>query len=672
MDADTIIGLIVIIWILYIVSVFRSSDTSKENGIRVNIKVQKIDDLFDKLYIDTPQREGLLISFLFAYLIYSFSEVLSYNFSFEFFLFYILFAGAVLGKKFGTFGVFTGGIIFPLIFKNNFGATLAEILYYSTSLEGIETLMAYIFDYGNLGYLVVLAVSVTSIICTRFVGKQVDKHSRRGVMKHSFIMFFGWMILFIPLILISNGYLNVINPLSHLVIILLFGFISHKIGTGKTISSDFGKVSEIVEGTDVLPKMNEIAKNKVKNIDVENITKASEKKIDELKKLVPDINILNTQPEEEDVKYNTIIVEVLNSFKKEVLRDVKVIIEPVNGKPIERISDIDGKVIFGKVIEGVYNLKASLPGFEEFSKEITVDKNDRISIELKGKSNLTINVIDIANKNSISDATVELNGSKFITDERGLAVIPDLSFGSYNLNVTKNSFKQETLSVEVTGGQQEIKILLKPDIETNDEYIKHGEKIQTSLNEAMNKLSSACDMGIPGYYKGICLELIKFNESVASTPAYVYSEQSNEKIEALYTITGQICKEIEVVLTNSENITEYISIADKGIKTIPEISINPAEYDSMVQAYFENPADFLLNSKPGVLNKLQEIDAEITKNIQVFNINPVAHLWGISQIIVSGGKNEYEEGASLLLINILLDCTKNMFKNEEITKRLKI
>ena len=371
-----------------------------------------------------------------------------------------------------------------------------------------------------------------------------------------------------------------------------------------------------------------------------------------------------------DLPFYTLIIEVKNKFNKETLSKSHISLQNEK-KKLERISDIDGKVIFGKVIEGVYNIKASLPGFEDFSTEITVDKNDRISIELKGKSNLTINVIDIANKDSISGATVDINGSKFITDEKGVTVISDISVGTYDINVTKDSFKQEISSIEVTGGQQEIKILLKPDIETNDEYIKHGEKIQTSLKEAMNKLSSACDMGIPEYYKGICLELVKFNEGVASTPVYVYSEQSNDKIEALYTITEQICEEIEVVLTNSENITEYISIAYKGIKSIPEISINPSDYDGMVQSYFENPADFLLDSKPGVLNKLQEIDAEITKNIQVFNINPVAHLWGISQIIVSGEKNEYEEGASILLINILLDCTRNMFQNEDITKRLK-
>ena len=371
-----------------------------------------------------------------------------------------------------------------------------------------------------------------------------------------------------------------------------------------------------------------------------------------------------------ELPMHTLILEIKNNFNKDPISKVKISLSN-DVDDLESISDIDGKVIFGKITEGVYKLNINSNGFEEYSKDIIIDKNDKITVELKGEASLKISVLDIVNEVGISDALVKINDKELKTDTNGVANIPDIEFGSCEISITKDSYKQETLSVEVTGGQQETKVFLKPDIELSEEFANKAVNIQNSLKEAMNKLSSACDMGIPGYYKGICLELIKFNESVASTPAYVYSEQSNEKIEALYTITGQICKEIEVVLTNSENITEYISIADKGIKSIPEISINPSDYDSMVQAYFNNPGDFVLDSKPGILNKLQETDAEITKNIQVFNINPVAHLWGISQIIVSGEKNEYEEGASLLLINILLDNTRKMFESNEIVKRLK-
>ncbi len=178
-------------------------------------------------------------------------------------------------------------------------------------------------------------------------------------------------------------------------------------------------------------------------------------------------------------------------------------------------------------------------------------------------------------------------------------------------------------------------------------------------------------MCIPEYYKSICNELIKLNETIASTPVYVYADQSSDKINTLYKVTGQICKEMELILTNSENITEFINMASRGIKTNPKVAFNTFDYDAAIQLYMSNPVEFLRTYKSKVLSKLQDTDAEITKKLQNFNINPVANLWSISQKIITGAKNEYEEAASLLLANILLDTTKKMLTSPEIIRVLK-
>jgi len=178
-------------------------------------------------------------------------------------------------------------------------------------------------------------------------------------------------------------------------------------------------------------------------------------------------------------------------------------------------------------------------------------------------------------------------------------------------------------------------------------------------------------MCIPEYYKNLCHEIIKLNETIASTPVYVYADQSAEKINTLYKITDKFCKEMEGVLTNSENISDFIDMADRNLKSIPKITINPSEYDQMIQAYMKDPSEFTIRYKLQILNKLQETDREITANLQTFNINPIANVWSISQKIISSAKNESEVAASLLFANILLDNTKKMFKTDEIIKRLK-
>ncbi|GEM_PF-2993797 len=371
-----------------------------------------------------------------------------------------------------------------------------------------------------------------------------------------------------------------------------------------------------------------------------------------------------------DLPTHTLIVEVKNKFNNEPLSKANVLLQSDTEK-LERISDIDGKVIFGKVKEGIYTLNVSSRGFEEVSQGITLNKNDRISVELKGKANITINVMDIINEGAIADAIINLGDREVVTDEKGLAAISDVAFGKYELTVTKESYKIEPSILEIKEIQQNIKIFLKPDIKPNEEYIIQGERLRNSLNESMKKISSACDMCIPEYYRSICHELIKLNETIAATPVYVYSDQSADKIDTLYRITGMICREMEAVLTNSENITDFISMADRNLKTIPEITINPSDYDIMIQAYMKDPVKFTVEHRIQILNKLQETDKEITNNLQTFNINPIANLWSISQRIISSSKNEYDVAASLLLANILLDATKKMFKTEEIIKRLK-
>lgn len=372
-----------------------------------------------------------------------------------------------------------------------------------------------------------------------------------------------------------------------------------------------------------------------------------------------------------DVPAHTLIVEIKNKFNKEPLPKAAVFLQN-NTEKLERVSDIDGKVIFGKVKEGTYTLIVNSQGFEEESREITLNKNDRINIELKGKANLTIHVLDGVNHSAIADAKINLGDREVGTDEKGVAFIQDISFGKYDLIVTKDSYKLETTTQEIKEISQNIKIFLKPDVKLSEEYIILGERLRNSLNESMKKLSYACDMCIPEYYKGICNELIKLNETIASTPIYVYADQSSDKIDTLYKVTGQICKEMELILTNSENITEFINMANRGIKTNPRISINSSDYDATIQSYMNNPDEFLIIYKSRILKKLQDTDAEITKNLQNFNINPIANLWSISQKIITGAKNESEEAASLLLANILLDTTKKMLTSPEIIRVLKI
>ncbi len=368
----------------------------------------------------------------------------------------------------------------------------------------------------------------------------------------------------------------------------------------------------------------------------------------------------------------TLIIEVKSAYNKTPVQKASVTLEPIEGGSIERISDIDGKVIFGKVKEGHYKLRVIFKGFEEESKGVEVTKNDRIIIELKGKATIDLSVFDLANERPLTDAEIKLGEMSFKTDERGNVSIPNISYGRYSLSVHKDSYKTEELTFDVNEAVLNKKIYLKTERELSGEFAATGGSLKHSLNESMKKLSSACDMGIPEYYRSVCDEIIRLIEAIATNSVYVDADSSNEKIYALYLVAENICKEIGTILTNEENITDYINMGSRGHKKISVATINLADYAQMIYLFMTNPKEFIDKNKKDIFNKLQLIDREITNNVQNYHVSPIANLWQVSQKLMQNEtKNETQEAASLVLVNILLNKTREMFRNEEIIKRIR-
>jgi len=610
---ETISSLIVIIWLLLILSVFWAPNIWKNKGIRIAIKNKKLIQFFEDRNIKTPEKRGLFWAILVAIVTLLFSpQITGFN------LFFVLLAGALLGQKFGSLSMLT---VISVTFLGN-----SQYWIYGGNY------------YNEISILISILVPILSAYV---VGWMLENNRNKKLSSYIKIMSIGWGILYIPTIILFNSYSP--NQLfNHIIVICIFAYLYQKIEAGMGIlpAQSGSEDSDRIEQKRVQPELLTNFEN------VHHVTKT-----------------IST--------FYTLIIEVKNSLNKEALRDINVTLKHVDGEIFERKSDVDGKVIFGKLKDGNYALLINSHGFGEISQEITLNKNEKITVELEGKANLTINVKDIINVTQIADAIIKLGDREIRTDEKGIAIISDVPFGKYDLTVTKETYNTESSAHIIKEIQQNLNIYLKPDIKLNEGYAQKGEQLKNSLNESMKKLSLACDMGIPEYYKNVCFELIKFNETIATTPVYIYADQSMDKINALYRITGIICEEMELVLTNSENISEFIGMAERGIKTTPKITTNSADYDNLVQAYMKDHADFTSKYKTQILKKLHETDKEITDKLRLFNINPVANIWCISQNITEHSKNKYEDAASLLLANILLDATKNMFKNYDIIKRLK-
>ncbi|MBU4222267.1 MAG: hypothetical protein KKA10_11765 [Euryarchaeota archaeon] len=376
-------------------------------------------------------------------------------------------------------------------------------------------------------------------------------------------------------------------------------------------------------------------------------------------------------PKEMENTY-TLIMELRNISDKIPIKRATVILDHPGGEVFERTSDIDGKAIFGKLKEGVYRARIVSRGFEEYFRELDVNKNDRMIIELRGKATLCVSVYDIVNGRPLAGAKIKIGDMELTTDERGNSVIQDITFGSHTLSVSKDSYKTEELSLDVKDITLNRKIELNPETKFDDELTVIGEGLRRSFNDAMKKLSSSCDMSIPEYYRSICSEIIRVIETIAATHAYAESDQSRENIYSLYSVAERICKEMELILTNEENINEYISMESRGYRTTIDTKINIAEYDQIIHQFMTDIEGFTGKNENHILKKLQIVDQEITDNIQKYNVSPVANLWNISQkVIRTDTKDISKHAASLLLGNMLIDKTGEMLKNEEIRKRLR-
>lgn len=396
-----------------------------------------------------------------------------------------------------------------------------------------------------------------------------------------------------------------------------------------------------------------------------------QKPIEPIKKEIKLPEVKPLQKKSENVY--TLIVEIKNGYNKIPIKKATINIESHSGEVIERISDIDGKVIFGKVREGKYKLKIIFKDFEEHNQEIEITKNNRLVIELKGKATLNLSIVDEINEKPIVGAEIILENIIIKTDEKGNAAISDIAFGSNFIRVHMDSYKIEELSLDVDQIIFNKKIYLKPELKSDTEFTAVGDTIKRSLDESMKKLSSSSDMCIPEYYKSICYEIIRIIERIANNPNYANLYSSHENIYTLFFITEKICKEIESILINEDNISEFINMGYKGYKKTAIATIDLSKYDLFINLFMTDPKEFIAKYKKDTFNKLQYVDQEITKNLQNYNVSSVANLWLVSQktIQVETKDEATAEAASLLLGNMVLDKTNEMFKNEEIIKRIK-
>lgn len=377
--------------------------------------------------------------------------------------------------------------------------------------------------------------------------------------------------------------------------------------------------------------------------------------------------------DEDEIQLYTLLIEVKDG-DGEPIENATIKVESDNGFFDEKISDIDGKVIYSRLQNKKYTINVTADGFVEVDKSVNLNQKKTIEIEMEEYAKLELTVLDEALNVPIEDATVEVEDEEYTTDGNGIVHIQNILKGEdVTIHISKDLYHNHELEYSIQESTNQVTVSLKPNIVLNDTYIDIRKELEVSMNATFAKLSTSIDLFIPNYYKEFVISSANLLESIAVNPVYMQVSGFDEKIDYLYNILKIICNRFDNTLTDTGLLTDLnnMTVRDDGKQPVINITLN--SYRSYIESYLNHPDDFVDQYKDDIAGELSKVDQQITEHFRTHAMSPIIGMWEISKSLVESNSADItENAASLLFGKILLDTTDNMFKINEIIERLKL
>ena len=377
--------------------------------------------------------------------------------------------------------------------------------------------------------------------------------------------------------------------------------------------------------------------------------------------------------DEEEIQLYTLLIEVKDG-NGEPIENATLKVESDDGFFDEKISDIDGKVIYPRLQNEKYTINVTADGFVEVDKSVNLNQKTTIEIEMEEYAKLELSVLDEALNVPIEDATVEVEDKEYTTDEKGIVHIQNILKGKdVTIHISKDLYHDHELEYSIQESTNQVTVSLKPNIVLKDTYIDIRKELEASMNATFGKLSKSIDLYIPNYYNEFIISSANLLESIAINPVYMQVSGFDEKIDNLYNIQKKICNRFDDTLTDAGLLTDLnnITVQDDGKQPVINITLN--SYRSFIESYLNHPDDFVDQYKDDIAGDLSKVDQQITEHFRTHAMSPIIGMWEISKSLVESNSADItENAASLLFGKILLDTTDNMFKINEIIERLKL
>lgn len=376
-------------------------------------------------------------------------------------------------------------------------------------------------------------------------------------------------------------------------------------------------------------------------------------------------------------KPKTILLKIVDETN-EPLYNIRVTIKDKQGFPTKSISDHDGKVKFGGLKSGEYQISIEHQEYVTFKGSYTAsDETKRSIIKLTRQSGLLDVMLDIQHSD-IKVVAKNLHSKSKIpgkSDSSGMVHFGKIPIGNYQISLQPNDLlKSDSHQCTIELNKKHtIKLMMdfyyKLSSENLSKMRQFNEIIDTSYQEV-----SSYDTCIQQYLKRIGEMPVELCNSISNNQLYFINSDLTPADFVQHTIdTAELLATgIVAIIRAKTNIDLYAEA--KGLPQVEHIVLSGYP-DPKLRELIQESAKYYTIHHVEVKNQLSSIDQEITQKSSDLTVHPIADMWSLCKDLLmkcDAENDPKKQGVMLFLLEQILINLEETFHNADVVKRLKL
>lgn len=327
----------------------------------------------------------------------------------------------------------------------------------------------------------------------------------------------------------------------------------------------------------------------------------------------------------------------------------------------------DRGVVDTEIRVGEQELGVEKEDFLPFNTSLNISKDLKQRVILKRQHGwLDVSVIDsVTGESQPANVALLLFGSKSVEgkhEEKGQVHFDEVPVGTHQVKSTSEGYHEKEIPVEISEGENALGIQLEPLPALSEMLLQELANVEAGLQSTVSKLSQSHDVVLPQYYQSYCLTLSQLAKRMpqgADIPA-----------ERMVGVIKEVCREAVKIMEEKKQF--YITITAPA-KAEENVEFPPlgSEFYELFKELIKDANSFYKMHSDRTLQRIKEVDREITEKMTEYEISPVTSLWKLAKKLAGMREDAVKNAICLLFADIALDFAERMFVVEEVAERLK-